>query len=219
MAVKALTGNVEVITSLNRLSHSIAYTQLEEVGTAWALNKLQKRYVAVPTKIIPGIPTGLAYDNIDRPEETLSCAGTSHRVIGIAFQPKAATVQPQNINFLPKGKRRSIQTDNVPLPHYKITEKLQPPIMQVKATDAAGVIKEAHQKDIAWVAAGQVDSRNQKVSAWTGFNMQTRDQVSSLSYIIHCLFSVYRSCYCQSRILQYRIMCYDAYNVNFGSYK
>ena len=42
LAVKALTGKVEVITSLNRMSHSIAYTQLEEVGTVWALNKLEK---------------------------------------------------------------------------------------------------------------------------------------------------------------------------------
>ena len=31
-------------------------------------------------------PTGVIYDNIDRLEETLSGAGTSHRVNGIAVQ-------------------------------------------------------------------------------------------------------------------------------------
>jgi hypothetical protein len=39
-ATKTLTGNVELIKSLNRLGHGISYSQLEELDTALALHKL-----------------------------------------------------------------------------------------------------------------------------------------------------------------------------------
>ena len=81
-----MTGNVELIKVLNRFGHGISYSQLEEIDTALCLQKLangDESGVAIPSNMIPGIPTNLAYDNIDRIEETLSGAGTSHRVNGI----------------------------------------------------------------------------------------------------------------------------------------
>lgn len=94
-AVKSLTGNVELIKILNRFGHGISYSQMEELDTELCLKKLdeeEEKGVALPTNIVPGMPTVLAYDNIDRNEETLTGQGTSHRINGIAIQEKVINV-------------------------------------------------------------------------------------------------------------------------------
>jgi hypothetical protein len=86
-AVKSLTNNVELIQMLNRCGHGIAYSQIEEMNTALCLQKMAltpDNAIPLPENIQPYINTTLAWDNIDRLEETLSGAGTSHRVNGIA---------------------------------------------------------------------------------------------------------------------------------------
>ncbi len=89
-AVKTLTGYVEVIHTLNKLGHGISYSQLEENDTALCLQKMASNNQGplLPSSIKPYIFTNLAWDNIDRLEETLTGKGTSHRVNGIAVQPK-----------------------------------------------------------------------------------------------------------------------------------
>lgn len=99
-SVKSLTGNVELINILNRLGHCVSYSQMEEIDTALCLQKLisAERDIALPTNICPGLFTTLAWDNIDCLEETVSGKGTSHRVNGIAVQPKKSdqdAVQPK----------------------------------------------------------------------------------------------------------------------------
>ena len=82
-AVKILTGNTEIIRILNKSGHGMSYTQLEENDTVLCLQKptsgLDER-VSLPAPIKPHVFTNLAWDNIDRIEETLSGKGTSHRV-------------------------------------------------------------------------------------------------------------------------------------------
>ena len=52
------------------------------------------------------VSTTLAFDNIDRLEETLSGSGTSHRVNGIAVQPKVQDPQLRSVaTEMPKGKQ------------------------------------------------------------------------------------------------------------------
>ena len=90
-AVKTLTGNVELIQTLNRLGHGVSYSQLEENDTALCLQKLAattNQQVVLPADIKPYVFTNLAWDNIDRLEETLTGTGTSHRVNGITVQLK-----------------------------------------------------------------------------------------------------------------------------------
>ena len=80
--LKSLTGNVEVIKVLNRLGHSISYSKLEELDTSLCLQKQAQEAdngVTLPSTSQPGIAASLAFDNIDRLEETLSDGGTSHR--------------------------------------------------------------------------------------------------------------------------------------------
>ena len=88
-AVKTLTGNTELIKTLNKLGHGISYSQLEENETALCLQKLaaaSNQRVVLPACIKHHVFTNLAWDNIDRLEETLTGKGTSHRFNGIAIQ-------------------------------------------------------------------------------------------------------------------------------------
>ena len=79
--IKTLTGNVELIKIINRLGHGCSYTALEEIDTAVCINKVanvDSDSVSLPSKVNPAVPTVLAFDNIDRFEESLSGGGTSH---------------------------------------------------------------------------------------------------------------------------------------------
>lgn len=108
--IQALTRNVELIQTLNRLGHAISYSQLEENDTALSLQKLGaavEQQKVLPETIQPDIFTQLAWGNIDLMEETLTGAGTTHRVNGIAIQPKIFGPQPQK----------------VPLPHVAKTKQ------------------------------------------------------------------------------------------------
>ena len=90
-AIKTLTGNTEIIRILNRSGHEMSYTQLEENDAALCLEKLASSLdekVSLPASIKPHVFTTCTWDNIDRIEETLSGKGTSHRVNGIAVQPR-----------------------------------------------------------------------------------------------------------------------------------
>jgi len=88
--IKTLTGNVELIKFMNRLGHASSYSTLEEIETALCIEKLKSAeddHFPLPSNIHSFIPTVLSFDNIDRQEEVLSGAGTSHRVNGIIIQP------------------------------------------------------------------------------------------------------------------------------------
>ena len=98
--IKSLTGNVEVIKLLNRFGHGMSYDKLEEMDTALCIQKLSTEHdhgVILPTNTHPCVPATLAFDNIDRLEETLSGGGTSHRVTGIIVQPQVMNVPPCKI--------------------------------------------------------------------------------------------------------------------------
>lgn len=130
-AVKSLTGNVELINTLNRLGHSVSYSKVEEIDTALCLQKLSAtggRGVALPSNIHPGVFTTLAWDNIDRLEETLSGEGSSHRVNGIAVQARIIGPQPyQPDPVVAKTKKRSIDPQSKLIPIYNAGLRVRPP--------------------------------------------------------------------------------------------
>lgn len=55
----------------------------------------------------------LAYDNIDRQEEVLSGAGTSHWVNGIIVQPTSMTCAPPKPKIIIKNKTRNEQSNHL----------------------------------------------------------------------------------------------------------
>ena len=71
-AVKSLTGNIELIHVLNRLGHSVSYSKVQEIDTELCLQKLSVSTgdVALPGNIFSNVFTTLAWDNIDRLQET-----------------------------------------------------------------------------------------------------------------------------------------------------
>ena len=103
-AVKSLTGNTELIHTVNRLGHSVSYSKVLEVDTALCLQKIERSRNDVPLPATdsscmaaPEVQTvsswqwyvtTLVWDNIDRLEETVSGTGTSRRVNGIAVHSK-----------------------------------------------------------------------------------------------------------------------------------
>ena len=129
-AVKTLTGNVELIRMLNRLGHGISYTQLEENETALCLQKLmatESHKVALTAAIKPFIFTTLAWDSIDRIEETLTGSGTSHRVNGIGVQKM--TDESNVANELPaieRQKQRSVPSSFQELKVYIAGKRVGP---------------------------------------------------------------------------------------------
>ena len=180
-AVKSLTGNMELIKILNRLGHGISYSQLEEIDTTLCLQKIaasDKDDIPLPDNIMPCIPTTLAFDNIDRLEETLTGAGTSHRVNGIFIQPEVQTVlQEKERKPIEEIRSRSRSPTTSLLPQYIAGKKGHPPIAKQPAEpDSNDQVEMGKQKNHMWTFLRQTDVENQIVPSWTGFNIRTRNK-------------------------------------------
>ena len=165
VAVKALTGNVELIRILNRLGHGMSYTKVEENETALCLLKISgaANEVMLPENIIPHLFTTLAWDNIDQIEETLTGEGTTHRVNGIIVQPKTFGPEPNKPLFpaVQKDKKRSLTLDEDPLPVYVPGERTGPPNLRSVDLHSSEVTNKAHKKNLVWMLTRQVHTENQ----------------------------------------------------------
>ena len=169
---------------MNRLEHSCSYSILEETDTALCIEKLENVdciSVPLPSNVQPHVPTVLAFDNIDRQEEVLSGAGTSHRVNGIIVQPPTLPKSVPNPIPAPKkrDKRRTIPFSHQSLPVYISGKRTGPPpvspanIIEHLENASAQSLTQNH----LWVFARLFDVRDQKINSWTGFNIKTRDVI------------------------------------------
>ncbi|KAK3884772.1 hypothetical protein Pcinc_010958 [Petrolisthes cinctipes] len=132
----------------------------------------------MPEQIQPLIPTTLAWDNIDRLEETLSGGGTSHRVNGIAVQPTVyGPHPPRKTLHKPVVKKRTLDADPIILPPYNAGERVGPPSRLHIALDNRKVVEQAQKKNLIWILARlhAASSQENPVAGWTGFNITTRD--------------------------------------------
>ena len=177
-AVKCLTGNVEIIKMLNRLGHGISYSQLSEIETALCLSKINENNSNIPSSIIPCIPIHLAYDNIDRLEETLSGAGTSHRVNGILIQPDAPTVPLEKVTkSVSKSKKRTIPSKSQPLLQQYISGKrIGPTIISHVNIEPEENFDISVMHNLIWALLKSEDKEGNLnlTPSWTGFNILTR---------------------------------------------
>lgn len=185
-AIKTLTGNVELLRIVNRLGHCTSGLQLEENDTALCLQKLactRNQRAILPQQVQPYVFTNLSWDNIDRLEATVTGGGTSHRVNGIAVQPRVFGPHPPKdpLPVIEKTKKRALPVDTQELRMYVSGKRPGPQPLQ-DSTDCLQEHKaqatSARKKDLLWMLARTVDAERQTVPAWTGFNIQTRDQVS-----------------------------------------
>ena len=163
-AVKTLTGNTEIIKILNKSGHGMSYTQLEESDTPFCLQKLASgldEKVSLPASIKPQVFTNLAWDNINRIEETLSGKGTSHQVNRIAVQPRVfgPAPPPKDLPHIDKRKQSTLSTEHQPqLDTYVAGPRVGPHLLKSKddyAGDANKAERNAEQKNLLWSLLGK----------------------------------------------------------------
>lgn len=181
--VKSLTNNVELIQMLNRCGHGIAYSQIEEMNTALCLQKMAltpDNEIPLPENIQPYISTTLAWDNIDRLEETLSGAGTSHRVNGIAVQARhfGPNLPPEPAIELTRTRKRSIDPlVQSEVPPYNAGDRCGPRARKFVEVTSAEMLANARKKNLLWILVRLHAKEKQKTSGWTGFNISVRNEV------------------------------------------
>ena len=182
-AIKSMTGNAELIKIMNRLGHGVSYTKFAEVDSAYAIQKISTNLGLIPEEIQPYQQASIVYDNIDRLEETLSGAGTTHRVNGIVIQkafigPKL----PQNLIDLPKKKQRSIFAEPLELSLYNVGIKLKPPVLPNMNVNLDLSTQEMSSKqNLIWFLCRYFNKEKQNISSWTGFNIKTRREKFSVA--------------------------------------
>jgi len=139
---------------------------------------VEAEQMPLPSSIHPNIPTVVAFDNIDRNEETSTGAGRSHRVNGIIIQPTSATCLPPRLGINEK-KKRSIEISDLSLPEYISGNKKNPPPTQTQELPSVCVTKfsEAKRYNLFWMVSRLSDPIIQKVSAWTGFNITVKNDI------------------------------------------
>ena len=137
--------------------------------------------------------TTLAWDNIDRIEETLSGKGTLHRVNGIVEQPKSfgPDPPPDDLLRIDKLKQRTLSTkQQSQFDVYVACSRVGPHPLKTKIDyvfEANKAARSAHQENMLWILARLANSEDQKVPSWTGFNIQTRDQVQVTADVVQYL--------------------------------
>jgi len=159
----------------------MSYSKLEEMDTALCLQKQRKEAdqgAVLPSSSHPCIPTSLAFDNIDRLEETLSGGGTSHRVNGIIIQPQVHTAKPLENKSEPIiWKKRSITPVPLDIPEYNAGSREGPPVMKPLVFNLQPVRETAMWKNLVWSLTRLTNNSNQSISSWTGFNVKTCDSI------------------------------------------
>ena len=180
--VKALTGNIELINILNHLGQCVSRSKLEEIITALVTYKCGEDAndaVPLPQFVQQKIMTCLGFDNIDRNEETLDGGHTSHRVNGIIVQPDMSIeIQRPKRKDIPQSKKRSVETTSTDLSPYISGGRKNPPAIAVNlSANELPVVNLALQKNTIWTLLRQINPQQQTISAWTGFNIKTRNNV------------------------------------------
>ncbi|KAG0712719.1 hypothetical protein GWK47_017819 [Chionoecetes opilio] len=166
-AVKALTGNTEVIRILNKFGHGVSYDQLEENDTALCLQKLAMGFnqravlpLSIKPHVFPQILHGIIWDRL---EETLTGKGTSHRVNGIAVQTKFYGPYPPRPELprIDKLKQRSVNIEHEELEVYLACARVGPqplPTNESHILEAQESAQVAGNKNLVWVLARQTKS-------------------------------------------------------------
>ena len=135
--------------------------------------------VPLPENIRPFVGTTLAWDNIDRLDETLSGGGTFNRVNGIAVQAVQFGPQlpPASVPAMVKSKKRSIDTvDDPNLSIYNAGNRRGTPSRRYVDVTSTQIMEDAWKKNLLWLLARLHSSENQTIPSWTGFNILVRNK-------------------------------------------
>ena len=76
------------------------------------------------------------------------------------------------------SKKRSITPVTVDIPVYNAGKRVGPPTMKPIVLDYNAVVHDAITKNLLWSLVRQVNTSDQTVSSWTGFNILIRDDIT-----------------------------------------
>ena len=117
MSIHHLTGSAKLVTLLNRLGHCVSYMHTLEIETAIA-SSINLSNNATPPDILKyeNVVTHFCWDNFDLSEETMTGAGTTHSMHGIAIQEHSGLKSFQSTDTcVLKTKQRCIRFERQPL--------------------------------------------------------------------------------------------------------
>ena len=77
----------------------------------------------------------------------------------------------------PKIKKGSIAATPSVLPIFNEGEPVGPPVIKPLQIDCNDVVKISHIKNFTWYVARYLNTTEQKICGWTGFNIMTRDKI------------------------------------------
>ncbi len=194
--VKNLGGGSEIITVLNRLGHSLSYTQIEEMETALA-EEVAKPGLILPSNCQPEVFGTFCWDNSDLQEETLSGHGTTHCTSGIVIQqtvdtcsigPRATPASLVDITNIQNSsnnnnrRRRSITEKPNIVMGYPTMPRTGPESLTIDVDQMTATTPEntaAQKKDMGWFLARLSteellfqprEDHDQSIPGWTAFN-------------------------------------------------
>ena len=134
----------------------------------------------LPGNIKPYISTTLAWDNVDRLEETLSGEGTWHRINGIAIQTRHFGPDLPRVDVTPilsKSKKRSIDVVlDKELSIYNAGQRSGPPSRAYVEVTSPVIGANAQKKNLLWILVRLHATENQTIPRWTGFNIKVRNE-------------------------------------------
>ena len=110
--------------------------------------------VPLPENIQAYVNTTLEWDNIDRLEETLSGAGASHQVNGIAVQARyfLLSLPPApGIEQAGTGKRSIDPSVILIVPPYNAGDRCSPCARTFVKVTAGEILAEARKKNLLWI--------------------------------------------------------------------
>lgn len=126
--IKSLTNNTELVNISCKLGHGMSYSMIEELDTENAylcIDEHSQDGVLIPKGTREEEHTIVIFDNIDRREETLSGAGTTHKTNGVITQCLSDDRYPEYPRSIrqPKMKRsrRSLELG----PSFQVKEYLR----------------------------------------------------------------------------------------------
>ena len=184
-----MTDNVELIQMLNRCGHGIAYSQLEEINATLCRKKMTSTSeIPLPDNIPHHGGTTLAWDNIDRLEETLLGEGASHRVNGIALQARhfGPQLPPEPSTQIVQTKKRSVEAlDTEKLPIYNAEVGYGPRSRRFVEVTRQKAPENARRKNLLRVLVRlHADASEHKVQQWRKFLLNPKNKKAFAAFVV-----------------------------------
>ena len=172
LGLKSMMGSKKLLEILNNFGHCVSYHIVETLETDLATT-VNHEGEACPDGILklPNLVTGLAWDNYDENNETLSGAGTVHDTVGICYQNQP-DVQPESAdvprNEIGHKRKRTFDSDVVGIEPYR--KKPHISTFNFNILEYVGIPPNhalSRKLDISWIVSTAVIN---STPMWMGYN-------------------------------------------------